>query len=332
MKPWKGQRGNPNAECGVSNADSPRIVFSVRNGNANMKCWLAVSLSVPQDLREAVSNFLTEMGAIGIEEVGEDFERERLKAYFPGETEKKEMFEVVSRYLKSLERVAGKSLHHQIEITRIEEQNWGDNWKKYFKPVAVGRRFMVKPPWSKARVKGGRIPIEIPPGMAFGTGTHASTQLCIQALEETLKRKNLRVLDVGTGSGILAIAAAKLGAREVLGFDIDEDAVMIARENAERNDVKDIVRIRRGGIGKIRGKFELVMANLDFKGLKRLRMPLIHHLKERGSLILSGVLEKERRELTERFLKTGSLDLTTDRQQGEWICLTFKKKKAVVVG
>ena len=107
------------------------------------------------------------------------------------------------------------------------------------------------PPWERAVLKRGQIPIEITPGMAFGTGTHATTQLCIQVLENRMKRKGLSVLDVGTGSGILAIVAAKLGAQEVWAIDIDEVAIEGARENTEKNGVKGIVRIRKGGIGRI---------------------------------------------------------------------------------
>jgi ribosomal protein L11 methyltransferase len=162
--------------------------------------------------------------------------------------------------------------------------------------------------------------------MAFGTGTHATTRLCMEALEKGLKRKGLSVLDVGTGSGILAIAAARLGAAEVWGIDTDHGAVEIARENVDRNKVSETVKIKKGSIGDIRKRFDLVAANLDFRTLKRTKMALIRHLKEKGFLILSGVLETEEETLRQHYLQTGDLHWIEAAREGEWVCLTLKKK------
>jgi ribosomal protein L11 methyltransferase len=162
--------------------------------------------------------------------------------------------------------------------------------------------------------------------MAFGTGTHATTILCIQALEERLQKRGLSVLDVGTGSGILSIIAAKLGAREVWGVDIDGVAVENARENVEKNHVSDIVKIRKGSIGNLQKKFDVVVANIDLKSLRRMRRPLLSHLKNQGFLILSGILEEEKEKLHEYYLETGLLRCIKETQEGEWVCLTFRKK------
>ncbi|MDI7262047.1 MAG: 50S ribosomal protein L11 methyltransferase, partial [Thermodesulfobacteriota bacterium] len=170
------------------------------------------------------------------------------------------------------------------------------------------------------------IPIEITPGMAFGTGTHATTKLCMESLEKRLKKRGLSVLDVGTGSGILSIAAAQLGAEEVLGIDIDQLAVEIARENVSRNQVSDTVRIKKGRIGDIRKRFDLVVANLDFRSLKKMRMTLIRHIKRHGFLILSGVLETEEERLRQHYMETGFLQWADVAREGEWVCLIFRKK------
>jgi ribosomal protein L11 methyltransferase len=162
--------------------------------------------------------------------------------------------------------------------------------------------------------------------MAFGTGTHASTHLCIQALEERIKKKGLSILDVGTGSGILSIVAAKLGAKEVWGIDIDGVAVENARENVELNHVSDLVKIKKGSIGNLQKKFDVVVANIDLKSLKRMRRPLLSHLKNQGYLVLSGLLESEKERLCEHYLEAGLLRWIKDAQEGEWVCLTFKKK------
>jgi ribosomal protein L11 methyltransferase len=190
----------------------------------------------------------------------------------------------------------------------------------------VTSKFVVKPPWSGVRLKRGQIPIDISPGMAFGTGTHATTILCIQALEERLKKKGLSVLDVGTGSGILSIIAAKLGAKEVWGIDVDGVAVENARENVEKNCVTDIVKIRKGSIGDLQKKFDVAVANIDLKSLRRMRRPLLNHLKRRGFLVLSGILKEEKERIRQYYLETGCLRSIKETQEEEWVCLTFKKK------
>lgn len=291
-----------------------------------MKQWLAVSLLVPKDFVEAISNFLIEQGATGIEEVDEDLRRERLKTYFLKNGREKRVLQALHRYLKSLQTIDPEISRTQIETTLLPERDWGENWKRFFRPVQVTPRFVVKPPWSSRRVKKGQISIDITPGMAFGTGTHATTKLCIRALEERLKKKGLLVLDVGTGSGILSIAAARLGAAEVLGLDNDGVAVQMARENVKQNRVSDIVKIRKGSIGDARNRFDVVVANIDLKRLRRMRKPLLHHLKSKGFLILSGILEGEKERIHRYYRETGLLKRAKATQEGEWVCLTFKKK------
>ena len=292
----------------------------------HMKQWLVINLLVPRGLEEGISNFLIEQGATGIDEIDEDLKWERLKAYFLKDGKEKSVLRTLHRYLKSLQMIAPEMPSIQIETVTILEQDWGESWKRFFKPVQVGSRFVVKPPWSKTRLRKGQIPIEITPGMAFGTGTHATTKLCIQALEGRLQRKGLSVLDVGTGSGILSIAAAKLGAGEVWGLDIDGVAVRAARENVKKNSVSDIVKIRKTRIGYIRRKFDMVVANLDHKSLRRMKIPLIRHMKAQGFLILSGILEGEGDLLCQHYLKTGFLPWAKVTQEEGWVCLVLKKK------
>jgi ribosomal protein L11 methyltransferase len=291
-----------------------------------MKRWLAIELFIPNGFGEAVSNFLIEQRAKGVEELEGDSRWERLRTYFPQNGKEKEVLRALQRYLKSLQRITPGVPRSKIETVSIPEQDWGENWKRFFKPVQVSSKFWVKPPWSRIRLKKGQIPIDITPGMAFGTGTHASTHLCIQALEERIKKKELSVLDVGTGSGILSIVAAKLGAKEVWGIDIDGEAVENARENVGLNHVSDFVEIRKGSIGNLQKKFDVVVANIDLKSLKRMKRPLLNHLKDHGVLILSGLLEGEKEGLCESYLETGLLRRIKDAQEGEWVCLTFKKK------
>jgi len=291
-----------------------------------MKRWLAVSLLVPREFGEAVSNFLIEQGASGIEEVDEDLRGIRLKTYFQQDGKEKRVLRCLHRYLKSLRMMNPDISGTPIETTTLLEQDWGENWKRFFRPVQVTSRFVVKPPWSSIRLKKGQIFIDITPGMAFGTGTHATTKLSIRALENRLKRSGLSVLDVGTGSGILSIAAARLGAGEVMGVDIDGVAVKMARENVSENGVTGIVKIRKGSIGDIQKRFDVVVANIDLRRLRRMRRPLLGHLKSKGFLILSGILEGEGDRLRQYYMETGLLGWAEITQEGEWVCLTFKRK------
>jgi len=291
-----------------------------------MKRWLVVELSIAKEFGEAVSNFLIEQGAAGIEEIEGDLTRETLRTYFPQDGKERRVLYLLRGYLKSLEKISPEIPHTQIRTASLPEQDWGENWKRFFKPVQVTPRFVVKPPWSKIRLKRGQSSIDINPGMAFGTGTHATTHLSIQTLEERLKKKGFSVLDVGTGSGILSIIAAKLGAKEICGIDIDGVAVENARENVERNHVSAIVKIRKGSIGGLHRKFDVVVANIDLKSLRRMRKPLLSHLKKRGLLVLSGILEQEKERIRLYYLETRILRWVKTTQEGEWVCLTFKKK------
>jgi len=292
-----------------------------------MKHWLQVDLSVPSEFAEPIANFLMEQGADGIEEVDEDRKWRTLKAYFPQRFREKKVLSAIRRYLKSVQTIFPKGFQYELHRETLPEKDWGENWKRFFKPVQVTSQIVVKPPWSSVKLKRGQMAIEIIPGLAFGTGTHPTTKLCIQMLERRLRRKGLSVLDVGTGSGILSIVAAKLGAREVRGFDHDELSIEIARENVEKNLVSHIVKIRRGTIGTVRSRFDVIVANIDLRGLRRMRASLVRHLKNGGILILSGLLEGEDRRLCQHYLKTGSLQWIESAQQEEWICLTFRKKK-----
>ena len=293
-----------------------------------MKQWVELSLLIPTESEEAISNFLVEQGTTGIEEVDEDPGWKKLRAYFPGDGEVKKLLQTLKRYLKSLEDIYPDLPRSRMEIQRIPEQDWSENWKRFFKPLQVTPKFLVKAPWSSVRSKKGQIHIVITPGMAFGIGTHATTKLCIQALEKRLPKKGGTLLDVGTGSGILAIIAAKAGAKEVWGIDVDQVAVEAARENLRMNGVSDVVTIRKGSIRRIRKRFDGVVANIDFKSLRRMRIPLIHRVNAGGFLILSGVLTRDEETLRQFYLETRLLKSLENIREGEWSCLSFRKRSS----
>jgi ribosomal protein L11 methyltransferase len=291
-----------------------------------MNRWLEIDLWVSAGFEEAVSNFLMEQGATGVEEIDEEQGRRGLKAYFPRKGKDQRVLNALQRYLTSVQRLYPSQFHYRIENLTLPDKDWGESWKKFFKPVRVTSRIVVKPPWRSIRLKRNQVPIEITPGLAFGTGTHATTQLCIRTLAKRLRVKGVSVLDVGTGSGILAIIAAKLGASEVWGVDTDDLSVEIAGENVERNNVSHRVRIRLGTVGDVRRTFDVVVANIDLRVLKRMRWPLLHRVKPGGYLVLSGLLAEEEEALRKRYLDTGQFQFKEIKKQGEWACLTLRKK------
>lgn len=289
-----------------------------------LRNWLTLDVSISPGFDEGVSNFLMEQGATGIQEITDDPDRIRLKAYFEENESAGGIVNVLERYLRSVQKI-DPSFSYRLETRTIPEKDWGEKWKRFFKPVVVTPRIIVKPPWHRVRLKKGQISVEINPGVAFGTGTHATTKLCIQALQQRLKKKGESVLDVGTGSGILSIVAALLGAGEIWGIDPDEASVENARENIIRNQVSGLVKIRRGTIGSIHGQFDIVLANIDFKVLRKVRWPLVRHVRPGGFLIVAGILEGEQETIGRHYLETGLLEKLNVTQFEEWVCLTFKR-------
>jgi len=188
----------------------------------------------------------------------------------------------------------------------IEEQEWETAWRKHFKTLEVGQRIIIKPAWEDYEAMAGQVVIEIDPGMAFGTGQHATTRLCLLAFE-TYLRPGMTVLDLGTGSGILAIAAAKLGASSVLALDINPAVVVIARSNVEANGVAGVVTVEQGTLplgtnGKI---FDLVAVNITADVIEELSHSLASCLEPGGILIASGFTEERLEGVIERLDQVG---------------------------
>jgi ribosomal protein L11 methyltransferase len=287
--------------------------------------WVVVNIHLPAEFEDAVANFMTEHGSVGIEErEGERGWRE-LRVYFAQDGRENRVLSSLHRYLDSMRRLFPGRFNVNLQTHVIPDEDWGESWKRFFKPIRVTSRVVVKAPWHRVRLKQGEQVIEITPGLAFGTGTHATTKLCVRALKRRLHPRGMSVLDVGTGSGILAIVAAKLGAREVWGCDSDGLSVEMARENVERNRVSGVVRIRKGTIGVIRRTFDVAVANIDRKVLRKMRWPLIHHLNPHGWLILSGILARESEGLSGHYQETGAVRLMEMRREDEWVCLSFQK-------
>ena len=212
-----------------------------------------------------------------------------------------------------------------LRARRLPEERWRDSWKRYFRPRRIGQSLLVRPSWATYRAKAGDTVIEIDPGMAFGTGQHPTTAMCLRALEERVRPDDV-VLDVGTGSGILAIAAAKLGARRVLALDVDPEAVKAARENAAANAVGEDLEVRDGTLPEgARGeRFDLIVSNISGLTIERLAPSLAAVLKDGGALIVSGFLEDALAGLCRVFAEAG-LRVQSEEAEGVWRAMAAEK-------
>jgi ribosomal protein L11 methyltransferase len=206
----------------------------------------------------------------------------------------------------------------RVAIRRIQPRNWAESWKKHFKPIEIGRALLVKPSWSRRRPRKGQALVVLDPGLSFGTGRHATTFFC---LEQLVARRQPDVrqsfLDVGSGSGILAIAAAKLGYRPVRAFDFDPEAVRVSRANAAMNSVP--VRPVRRDLAKMPGKppHDVICANLTYDLLVAHGRKLVNRLKQGGWMIVAGILETQFPQVQETFERLG-LNLVEARTLNEW--------------
>jgi ribosomal protein L11 methyltransferase len=209
-------------------------------------------------------------------------------------------------------------------LAEVADQDWGESWKKGLGPISVGRVF-VRPSWIQAAVPAGAAEVILDPGMAFGTGTHPTTALCLGALSAVLQRRpGASVLDVGTGSGLLAIAARKLGAGRVLGIDNDPVAVKVAQENAALNGVA--LELGEEPLARLPGSFEVVVANILANTLVDMAADIARRLAPEGVALLSGILAPQADDVRAAYVAAGLAPCPElDGQDGEWVVLGFRR-------
>lgn len=212
----------------------------------------------------------------------------------------------------------------QLEFRSVNDSGWTDIWKKYFKPFHAGDHLVIKPTWEPYSPGSGEIVIEIDPGMAFGSGTHETTGMCLSLLEETIHGGE-KIIDVGTGSGILAIGAALLGARQVLAVDIDPDAVKVAKENVEHNHVEQIVTVRQGNLlDRIPDVCDICVANIISDVIIAFASPLMAHIRPGGLFICSGIVSQRSGEVAES-LETAGYEIIRKETRGEWTAFLSRR-------
>jgi ribosomal protein L11 methyltransferase len=277
--------------------------------------WYALEVTIEPIAREALEYALMEAGSTGtqFEEVSED--QAHVTAYFSAVPQREQIRNEVAESL----RIYGLSSSsvRDMRVYEVENEDWLSQWKKAWQPIEVGDRFLIAPPWSEVADARDRIVIRIEPGMAFGTGTHETTRLCLKAIEKYFEGGSF--LDVGTGTGILAIAAAKLCPdAAIAAFDTDADAIAIARENAAQNNVAGI-DFCVGSISGTTPSASLVCANLTAPMIVELLPTLIGATC--GRLVLSGVLDSQAELITLKLREVGINDLVEIERDGEWVAI-----------
>ncbi|MGB4089768.1 MAG: 50S ribosomal protein L11 methyltransferase [Smithellaceae bacterium] len=300
--------------------------------------WLKMEIEANAQVMDALGNFLTETGAQGIFQEAlepqlpgdfpEQSDTEKIHAYFPDDARVGKRISTIQNYLDSLSQIFPEFKKPSLKTEVISDPDWGEQWKKYFKPIRVSGNIIVKPTWERYSPSSRDIIIEIDPGMAFGTGQHASTRMCLQAVEDIILKdrsiKNWKVLDVGCGTGILGITAAKLGAQDVIGVDIDKKAVEIARENAAINEVDDCIKFINRDVKTLNESRNLIIANLTAKLLLELGEHLKNLLVPNGYMVISGIVEPDRQAIEENFCIAPFIQDAVITEK-EWVCYALKK-------
>jgi len=288
--------------------------------------WVCISIKTSIETEDAISNLLMELDSHGVQIEDENRDKILLKAYFPTDDMIGQRILKIQELLENMRELGINMGSGRISIDSLDEKDWTEPWKEFFKPLSVGKRILVFPTWEIEKVNKEILPSQIPkrdiliqidPGMAFGTGRHSTTLLCLELLEQAIKGGE-KVLDIGTGSGILAIAAAKLGAVKIMAIDVDNLAVNIAIENSKLNNISEKIIIRCcDGLNTIEDKYDIIVSNISTKIILSMIPEFPSYLKNHGKLILSGILESEKHEI-HNALEDNKFNILETRSQEEW--------------
>ena len=311
-----------------------------------MNTWQELTISVSREAEEAVSNILIDLGSQGVaiddsaDYLGaagpfgevlpqvEQLNTVAITAYYP-ETANLEMIrQEVKERLAQLRDFGLDIGETQLTTQQLAEEDWADNWKKYFEPTRITHDLTIVPSWTDYEATAGEKIIKLDPGMAFGTGTHPTTKMSLFALEQVL-RGGETVLDVGTGSGVLSIASSLLGAKKIYAYDLDKIAVRVAQENIELNANMENIQVATGDL--LRGvdiKANVIVANILADILVNLTDDAYRLLKDEGYLIMSGIIS-EKWNLVRESAEAAGFFLETHMIQGEWNACVFKKTKEI---
>ena len=284
--------------------------------------WLEVCIDTDPAFHDALTSFLFDSGCNGV--VTEDFNDHALKAYLPFSDNLEDLKFRIYSYLADLREIS-PGIVSRVQFNRIPDQDWGVKWRAFFHPVKISSQLLILPAWEPIPEKVPAHVIRIDPGPAFGTGQHATTKLCLKAMEAFQKRHTgpWTMLDVGTGSGILAIYGEKLGADRVAAIDIDPDAVDWAARNISLNGRSTIIELSTASIDTLVTRFPLICANLILNEIVRLVPRFSQLLKPGGYLIVSGILADQVKTVNDMLEKSGLTCLETLYLE-EWACMIIE--------
>jgi len=309
--------------------------------------WTEISIHTTNEAIEPISNILHEAGASGvvIEDPSEltkeredwfgeiydlnpgDYPEEGviIKAYLPVNSFISETVDSIKQEITDLIKYDIDIGTNLVTTTEVKEEDWASSWKKYYHPVKISETFTIVPTWEDyERVNSDELIIELDPGMAFGTGTHPTTVMCIQALEKTVQ-KDQHIIDVGTGSGVLSIAAALLGAKNVLALDLDEVAVESAKQNIDINHVSEQIEVRKGNLLEgIEDKADIVVANILADIIIRFTDDAASIVKQGGYFITSGIIQPKKLEVKEAIIAAG-FDIEETLVMEDWVAFIAKR-------
>lgn len=315
-----------------------------------MNNWIEVTIKTTTEAVEPITNILYEQGAGGAviedpkdflfqkkNELDWDYVEEEvfkkneeddvlIKTYVSEEKNVMEFVEIIKQKVLGLKDFGIDIGEGSVSLDQVNEADWANAWKAYYKPTKVGQRVVVKPTWEDYAIQDGDLIIELDPGMAFGTGTHETTSMCIRELEKYVN-KDSKVFDIGCGSGILAIAAAKLGAKEVVAVDLDEVAVKVAKENVLENKVEENVSVMHGNLTDvIKDKADVIVVNIIADIIKILAKDVQNFMKEDAIFISSGIILDKVEEVKESLIENG-FEIVEVQKLGEWSAIVSKLKK-----
>ncbi len=301
----------------------------VRNGTTSRE-WRVVRIEASPSAAESVASLLTEVTGRGV--ALDEADRAVIITGYMLDCEAGALEQGLRQRLAELAANLGAGATFPLSIASVPEEDWTVAWRDSYRPVRVGRRLVVKPSWHSWPPPDGAMPafdddlvIEIDPQMAFGTGAHETTQLSLAALEDLIQ-PGCSVADVGCGTGILSIAAAKLGAGEVLAVDNDPLAVEIARQNVAHNSVADRVSVQVGdGLSNLERRFDLIVANINTPVIVALSSSLAAHLAGGGSIAVCGI-PTVRAPRVASVLRQGGLWVEEVRTQGTWVCVVAQRR------
>jgi len=315
--------------------------------------WNEIVLKVDNVIAEIAIGVLAEYGIDGLviedESILDDLSRDRArwdyvdeslisvekgKTVLKGYTDQEKDLDILMRNLRlSLERAVERIGQGVFELKSksLQNRDWNTEWKKYFKPIRIGEKIIIKPSWESLDEKDlifsqKSIVIELDPGLAFGTGTHETTRMCLEFLEKYIE-KGIKAYDIGCGSGILALASAKLGATEVLGIDMDGDAVKAAKENVIKNKEEEICSIMQGDLLKeLDVPADLLIANIIFDVVLNLLETAAPYVKKNGLFIASGILEEKTEEMADAVEESAYFDLIEKKTENGWTAMVLKRR------